>query len=95
MNSVKSYAMEYGNRCRQIRMAKGLSQSYVAEKMFTTAQNVSSWERSGISDVDKIKQLSEVLSQDIMADEIDQEGIVGEVGREILTILVRQQGCLS
>ncbi len=88
----KSYAVEYGNRCRQIRMAKGLSQQALAEKMNTTPQNVSKWERDGISNVDTVMQLSEVLGQDITADEIDQEGTVGEVGKEILSILIENRG---
>lgn len=88
----KSYSLEYGNRCRQIRMAKGLSQQALAEKMNTTPQNVSKWERDGISNVDTLMQLSEVLGQDITADEIDQEGSVGEIGKEILSQLVGNKG---
>ena len=88
----RSYSTEYGNRCRQIRMAKGLSQEALAKKMSTTAQNVSKWEREGIANVDTVMRLSEVLGQDITADEIDQEGSVGEIGKEILRTLVANEG---
>ncbi|MCR5676427.1 MAG: helix-turn-helix domain-containing protein [Agathobacter sp.] len=91
----KNYSVEFGNRCRQIRMAKGLSQQDLADKMGTTPQNVSKWERDGISNVDTIMQLSEVLGQDITADEIDQEGSVGEIGKEILSLLIKNKGYIE
>ena len=88
----RDYAREYGNRCRQIRQAKGLSQQDVADKMHTTPQNVSKWEKEGISNVNTVMKLSEVLGQDITADQIDQEGTVGEIGKEILMLIVQQGG---
>ena len=88
----RDYAREYGNRCRQIRQAKGISQADLAVKMNTTPQNVHKWEKNGISNVNTVMQLSEVLGQDITADQIDQEGIVGEIGREILSVLIKMKG---
>lgn len=91
----KNYSIEFGNRCRQIRMAKGISQQVLADKIGTTPQNISKWEREGISNIDTIMQLSEVLGQDITADEIDQEGSVGEIGKEILALLIERKGYIE
>lgn len=88
----KDYAREYGNRCRQIRQAKGLSQQDLADRMHTTPQNVSKWERDGIRDVNTVMQLSDVLGQDITSDQIDQEGVVGEIGKDILLQLINGRG---
>ena len=40
-------------------------------------------------------ELSEVLGQDITSDQMDQEGSVGEVGKEILIILVKSGGYID
>ncbi len=88
----RDFAREYGNRCRQIRQAKGISQQNLADKMNTTPQNISKWERDGISNVNTVMQLSRILGQDITSDQIDQEGVVGEVGQEILSILIHAKG---
>ncbi len=88
----RDYAREYGNRLRQIRQAKGLSQNDLAEKMHTSSQNVSKWEKNGVSNVNTVMQLSEMLGQDITADQIDQEGTVGEIGQEILITLIKNEG---
>ena len=91
----RDYAKEYGNRCRQIRMAKGISQQALADMMNTTPQNVSKWEKHGIKNVNDVMKLSEVLGQDITADQIDQEGSVGEIGQEILAVLIRNNGYIE
>lgn len=95
MNEVRDYARECGVRCRQIRMAKGMSQQQLAEKMSVTSAAVSKWEKEGISNIDHIKRISDVLGQDITADQLEQEGAIGEVGKEILRDLVMFDGYLD
>ena len=81
-----SVSKEVGLRLRRIRMAKGLSQQELAEKAFTSPQNISKYEKEGIANIDTIRRLSEVLETDLLMDEVDQEGTVGEIGSEILSI---------
>ena len=88
----RDFAKEYGIRFRQIRMARGISQQKLADLMHVTPQAVSKWEKEGVTNVNTVQQLSNVLGQDITADQIDQEGKIGEVGREILNILIANQG---
>lgn len=94
MNLIKpeDMAMEIGQRCRRVRMAKGLSQQQLADLAETTAQNISKYEKNGISDIFWIKKLSGILDVNLLDDEADQEGPVGEVGREILYTLVIRGG---
>ena len=91
----KDYAREYGLRCKQIRQAKGLSQQALADLMHVTPQAVSKWEKDGIINVNTVMQLSNVLGQDITMDQIDQEGSVGEIGKEILQLLTKNDGYLD
>ncbi|MCR5790959.1 MAG: helix-turn-helix domain-containing protein [Lachnospiraceae bacterium] len=88
----RDFAREYGIRCRQIRMARGISQQKLADLMHVTPQAVSKWEKEGVTNVNTVQQLPNVLGQDITADQIDQEGKIGEVGKEILSILVASKG---
>lgn len=92
MEEKRDYSKECGIRCRQIRMSKGMSQQVLAEKMNVTPAAISKWEKEGISNIDYIMKLSDALGQDITADQFDQEGVIGEVGREILRILVKNEG---
>ncbi len=92
MSEVRDYAKECGVRCRQIRMAKGMSQQQLADKLHVTAAAISKWEKEGISDINNIMKLSDALGQDIAADQLDQEGAVGEVGKEILNQLIEHKG---
>lgn len=92
---VRDFALEYGNRCRQIRQAKGISQEKLGELLGTTGQNVSRMEKNGIKNVNDLMRISEVLGQDVTADQIDQEGSVGEIGQEILALLVRNNGYIE
>lgn len=87
-----SVSKEVGLRLRRIRMAKGLSQQELAEKAFTSPQNISKYEKEGIANIDTIRRLSEVLETDLLMDEVDQEGTVGEIGSEILSILIDNDG---
>ncbi len=95
MSEVRNYARECGIRCRQIRMAKGMSQQQLADKMNVTAAAISKWEKEGINNIDQIMRLSDILRQDITADQLDQEGTVGEVGKEILRRLAFSEGSIS
>ena len=88
----ESYAKECGLRCRRIRQARNMSQQELADKMFTTPQNISKYEKEGISSIDTIKRLSEVLGQDILTEERDVEGTVGEIGKEILFLILLNEG---
>ena len=94
MKAIKAedMAMEIGQRCRRVRMAHGLSQQALADLAGTTAQNISKYEKNGISDIFWIKKLSELLGTDLQNDEIDKEGSVGEIGKEILYTLVLYDG---
>ena len=49
--SNNSKAKECGQRLRRIRMAKNMSQQELAERLFTTPQNISKYEKEGISNV--------------------------------------------
>ena len=85
-------AMEIGQRCRRVRMAKGLSQQALADLAETSPQNISKFEKSGISDIYWIKKLSMILDTNLEDNEADQEGVVGEVGKEILYTLIIRGG---
>ena len=94
MNPIKpeDMAMEVGHRCRRVRMAQGLSQQQLADLAETTPQNISKYEKSGISDIFWIKKLSGILGTNLLDDETDREGTVGEVGKEILYTLIIRGG---
>ena len=93
--SENSMAKECGARLRRIRMARNMSQNELAEKLFTTPQNISKYEKEGISNIDTIMRLSKILGQDLLRDERDEEGTVGEVGREILSALIENRGYME
>jgi transcriptional regulator with XRE-family HTH domain len=92
MEENRDYSKECGIRCRQIRMSKGMSQQALAEKVNVTPAAISKWEKEGISNIDHIMKLSNALGQDITSDQFDQEGAIGEVGKEILRILIEKGG---
>ncbi len=87
-----STAIEIGQRCRKFRNALGLSQQGLADKIGTTPQNISKYEKDGIYNIEVIQQISKALGHDLLTDEIDTEGTVGEIGREILLILINGKG---
>jgi transcriptional regulator with XRE-family HTH domain len=87
-----STAIEIGQRCRKFRNALGLSQQALADKIGTTPQNISKYEKDGIHDIEVIQEISKALGHDLLTDEIDMEGTVGEIGREILLILINGKG---
>ena len=84
----KSMALEVGQRCRRFRNALGISQQKLADMVGTTPQNISKYEKEGIHDIDIIRYLSNTLGHNLMTDEVEEEGIVGEIGKEILDMLV-------
>ena len=84
-----SRAKECGQRCRRIRQAKGISQQALADRLGTSPQNISKYEKNGISDIDTIMNLSDILGQNLLEDETDAEGTVGEVGKEILNHMIK------
>ncbi len=92
---IKEPSIECGVRCRQIRMAKGMSQQQLADMLHVSSAAISKWEKEGISDINNIMKLSDALGQDIMADQFDQEGSIGEVGKEILRKLVFGEGYID
>ena len=92
MEGNRDYSKECGIRCRQIRMSKGMSQQALAEKINVTPAAISKWEKEGISNIDHIMKISNALGQDITSDQFDQEGALGEVGKEILRILIEKGG---
>lgn len=87
-----SRAKECGQRCRRIRQAKGISQQALADRLGTSPQNISKYEKNGISDIDTIMNLSDILGQNLLEDETDAEGTVGEVGKEILYQMIKAGG---
>lgn len=87
----KSMAIEIGQRCRRFRNVLGISQQKLADMIGTTPQNISKYEKEGIHDIDIIRYLSNALGHDLMTDEVDEEGTVGEIGEEILSILVESK----
>lgn len=93
--SNESIAKEVGNRIKRIRQAKNISQQALADLMFTTPQNISKYEKEGLSNIDIIRKLSDVLGQDLLKEEVDEEGKVGEIGKEILIQLIENEGFLK
>lgn len=88
-------AIEIGQRCRKFRQVLGLSQQALADRIGTTPQNISKYEKEGIYNIDVIQALSAALEQDLLTDEKDQEGAIGEVGGEILLILLEERGTVA
>lgn len=92
---TNSKAKECGQRLRRIRMAQNLSQQDLADKLFTTPQNISKYEKEGINSVDTIMKINEILGCNLLKDEMDEEGVIGEIGKEILSVLVEHNGYID
>jgi transcriptional regulator with XRE-family HTH domain len=90
--SVASKPKELGERCRMVRQTKGLSQQQLGDMVNVTAQAISKWEKEGLSNITHIMALSNALGQNLLDDQFDQEGTVGEVGKEILSLLIAFDG---
>lgn len=93
--SNNSKAKECGQRLRRIRMAKNMSQQELAERLFTTPQNISKYEKEGISNIDIISKISDLLGYNILRDELDEEGTIGEIGKEILSVIILHNGYID
>ena len=90
MEKGMNTALEIGQRCRRMRQVQGISQQDLAKKLNTTPQNISRYETQGISNIDVIQKASEVLGHDLLQDEMDTEGTVGEIGIEILQLILKE-----
>ncbi len=84
-----------GEQCRKYRKILGITQEELAEKMNTTPQTISNYERMGIKDVDIEKEISSILGVNLREETEDNEGTPGELGKEILFYLIEHKGnCL-
>lgn len=83
-----------GEQCRKYRKMRGLTQEDLAEKLNTTAQTISNYERSGIRDVDVEEQIASILKVNLREETADKEGTVGEVGKELLFSMISNGGIL-
>ena len=54
-NNISSFL---GEQCRKYRKILGITQEELAEKMNTTPQTISNYERQGIKDVDVEREIS-------------------------------------
>ncbi|MCR5604502.1 MAG: helix-turn-helix domain-containing protein, partial [Lachnospiraceae bacterium] len=81
-----------GDQCRKYRKMKGLTQAELGEMIGTTDQTISNYETSGISRVETEAEISKALGVNLRDDVADKEGNVGEVGKEILFVLIEKGG---
>ena len=93
--SEERLSISLGRNLKKYRKMKGLTQEDLARDMNTTFQTISNYECKGITDVDVERELSRVLGVDLRENIADKEGIVGEVGKEILFRLIENKGKLS
>lgn len=84
-----------GEQLTYYRKRKGLTQGKLAELMHTTPQTISNYERLGIKDTDVEGEISHALGVNLREKPADKEGTVGEVGKEILFILLEHNGQIS
>lgn len=84
----RTTAKEIGTRIRKFRMLKGWSQKELGDKIQTTSAAVSKYEKEGVHDIEVIQELSNALEVDLLKDEMDVEGEVGEIGLEILSLML-------
>ena len=83
-----STAKKIGERCRKFRNALGVSQQALADQVGTTPQNISKYEKEGVYNIETIQALSQALGHDLLSDEMENEGDVGEIGRELLCAMI-------
>lgn len=93
--SEERLSISLGRNLKKYRKMKGLTQEDLAIDMNTTYQTISNYECKGITDVDVERELSRVLGVDLRENIADKEGIVGEVGKEILFRLIENKGELN
>lgn len=90
--STTDTAKDYGNRLLEHRNMLGWTQKTLADKAGVTYQAISKYEREGIHDVEMISRLSGILGHNLLESDKDQEGTVGEIGQEILALLLENSG---
>ena len=93
--SKLSTAQECGLRLKRIRDAKNLTQQELATMVHLSPQAISKYEKNGISDINIIQKLTSILGYDLLTDEQNEEGTVGEVGKEILFKLIENNGFIE
>ncbi len=81
-----------GNQCRKYRRMRGLTQAQLGDLIGVTEQSISNYETNGISKVEIEDTISKALGVNLREDAADKEGIVGEVGKEILFLLIENGG---
>lgn len=59
--------MTIGNNIKKLRVARGLTQDQLAERLFVTRQTVSSWERSASRpSLEQLEAIAAALGEDVM-----------------------------
>lgn len=89
---------QIGKRIYQRRMALKMSQQNVADEMGTSRQNISKYEREGTTDLEILSDIAQILKCDytiFLSDTYDKEGILGEIGKEILYRLAEHGGYIT
>ena len=74
-----STAQECGLRLKRIRDAKNWTQQRLADEVHLSPQAISKYEKNGISDINIIQEISRILGWDLLTDEQNEEGTVGEM----------------
>lgn len=93
--SEKSMSEFLGEQLRKYRKMVGMTMEDLAEKMHVSTQTISNYEKKGITNVDTEREISRILGKDLRIRTADNEGTVGEVGREILYTIIEQKGRCS
>lgn len=88
----KTLSVFLGEQCRKYRKMCGMTQEDLAEKMNTSVQTISNYERNGIKDVEVEEEIASILGKNLREKTADKEGTVGEVGKEILFHLLKNYG---
>ena len=98
MNELKFSKEKVGELLLRKRMALGLTQEQVAERLQVTRQSVAKNEKNGVSDISLLDDYARVFNcnvYDFFKDAYDAEGEVGIVGKEILGILAQHEGFIT
>ncbi len=81
-------ASRIGLRCKRIRESKCMSMQALGDMVGTGVANISKNEKQGINSIEWITAISKALGQDLLKDEIDEEGIIGEIAYIVMKSLV-------
>lgn len=85
-------AKEYGIRLKRTRCIQGLSQAELAEKVGVVGATIAKWEKEGLKNIEDIQSLSNALGHDLLQDEMNEEGTIGEIEKMLLRYLVMNKG---